>query len=138
MWRETNSTEMQSSKLRFYDAADAIQTFVQLQTTMNSPAAYDYSEAMTSETTGHTFGLDDYITLKSVLQEASRDMPYELWAMLIENVVHNKSVRSMEAEQPGTRKRLAVAKRMVEQCLRKRDMLKQKLSEVGAAGEERE
>jgi IS1 family transposase len=134
MWRETNSTEMQSNKMRFFDAADAIQTFVQLQTTMNSPAAYDYSEAMTSETTGRTFGLDDYITLKSVLQEASRDMPYELWVLLIEHVVHGKSVRSMEADHPNVRKRMAVAKRTVETCLRKRDLLQARLSEVGAAG----
>jgi hypothetical protein len=135
MWREIKNSDMNSSKMRFYDAADAIRTYVELQTTMSCASGYDYSNATTSETTGQTFGLDEYITLKSVLQEASRDMDYSLWVMLVSNVINDQSVRSLEAENPGARKKLAVAKRMVEQCLRKRDMLMVKPSGADAAGE---
>jgi len=102
---------------------------------MSCASGYDYRNATTSETTGQTFGLDEYITLKSVLQEASRDMDYSLWVMLVSNVINDQSVRSLEAENPGARKKLAVAKRMVEQCLRKRDMLMVKPSGADAAGE---
>ena len=132
MWREVKNTDMQSNQMRFRDAAHAIHTFVELQTTMNSPCGYDYSEAMGSDSTGQTFGLDEYLVLKSVLQEASRDMPYELWAMMIEHVVHGKSIRSLEASQPQVRKKMAVAMRAVESALRKRDMMLVRLSEVTA------
>lgn len=133
MWRETKNTDMQSSKLRFYNAEDAIRTYVEYQTTMNSPSAYDYSEALVSDTTGQTFGITEYLTLKHVLQEAAKDLQYDCWVMLIQNVIDERSIRSMEQNQPGARKRIAVAKRVVESALRKRDMLVPKPSADTAA-----
>ena len=127
MWREAKNTDMNSNKLRFYDASDAIRTFVEYQTTMNAPQGYDYSEALVADTTGRTFGIDEYLTLKNILQEAAKDMPYEIWAMLIDNVINDRSVRSMETTNTGARRKISAAKRMVEQCLRKRDMLHIKL-----------
>lgn len=130
MWRETKNTDMQSNKIRFYNAEDAIKTYVEFQSTMNAPSAYDYSEALVADTTGTTFGLDDYLTLKNVLQEAAKDMPYDIWVMLIQNIIDDKSIRSLESETPGAKKKISAAKRMVETSLRKRDMLVPKLSVV--------
>lgn len=129
MWRESKNTDMQSNQMKFASAEHAIKVFVECQTTMNSAQGYDYREAQCSDTTGQTFGIDEYLTLKSVLQEAARDMPYELWVMMVEHVVGDRSVRSMEVELPGARKKMAVARRMVENVLRKRNMLLVRLSE---------
>lgn len=123
MWREIKDRDMQSNQMRFAGAEHAIQTFAELQTTMNVPGGYDYSMAQGSESTGASFGIDEYLVLKAVLQEAATDMPYELWCMLVEHCVRGKSVRSMEDEMPNARRKIAVAKRAVEQCLRRRDML---------------
>ena len=133
MWRESKNTDMQSGKIRFYNAEDALRTYIEYQTTMNSPSAYDYSEALVSDTTGQTFGMDEYLTLKSVLQEAAKDLQYDCWVLLIQNVIDEKSIRSLEAQTPGAKKRIAVAKRMVEGALRKRDMLVPKNCEATAA-----
>jgi hypothetical protein len=125
-WREIKTCDMQSNKLQFYNAEDALRTYLELHSTMNSPRGYDYSDAVSSDTTGGTFGLDEYITLKGVFQIAARDVGYELWVMYLEHEVNGKSIRSLAKENDQTRKKIAIVRRAVETELRKRNLLKVK------------
>jgi hypothetical protein len=125
-WREIKNVDMQSNKLQFYDAKDALRTYLELHTTMNTARGYDYSEAVVADTTGPTFGLDEYITLKHTFQIAARDVGYELWVLYLEHEVHGKSIRSLSENDDQSRKKLAIVRRAVETELRKRNMLKVK------------
>jgi hypothetical protein len=125
-WREIKTVDMQSNKLQFYDAKDALRTYMELHTTMNTARGYDYSEAVVADTTGQTFGLDEYITLKHTFQIAARDVGYDLWVIYLEHEINGKSIRSLSENDDQSRKKLAIVKRAVESELRKRNMLKVK------------
>lgn len=130
-WRETKNTDMQGTRLKFIDAKDALLTFVEMQATMQSPQGYDYSEAQGSDSTGASFGIDEFLTLKAALQEASRDVEYGMWANYVEHVIHDRSLKSLdEPNGLSGRTRMAVVKRAIETVLRKRNMLLVKLEAV--------
>jgi hypothetical protein len=130
-WRESKNTDMQSTRLKFMDAKDALLTFIEMQQTMHSPQGYDYSDAQGSDSTGESFGIDEFLTLKSALQEASRDVDYGMWANYIEHVVHDRPLHTMNEPDGRTgRTRMAIVKRAIEGVLRKRNMLLVKLEAV--------
>jgi hypothetical protein len=123
-WREIKTTDMQSNKMKFTDAVDALNTYLELHSTMNTAKGYDYSQSVAADTTGETFGMDEYLTLKHTFQVAARDVGYDLWVMWMErNCGKGKTLKELESLLPHAKRMLAIVTRAVESELRKRNML---------------